>query len=67
MSNRVVPIMVSYAKSSVLGALSLCFVNFCAGFSGVSLGFGWLSVGMSVVFGAPGVLGLLLLNAMFSV
>lgn len=49
------------------GLLSLTLVNLSACFTGVSLGFGWLSGGTAVVFGPPGVLALLLLNALFTV
>ena len=52
-------------QSAAWGILSLCLVNLTAGMTGVSLGFGWLSGGFAIVFGAPGVIGLLVLNALF--
>lgn len=54
-------------RSGLWGLLSLCVVNFSAAFTGVSLGFGWLSGGTAAVLGAPGVVGLLLLNALFAI
>lgn len=50
-------------RSSVWGLLSLLAVNVSATFTGVSLGFGWLSGGAAILGGVPGVLGTLLLNA----
>lgn len=50
-------------RSSMWGLLSLLAVNVSAGFTGVSLGFGWLSGGAAILCGVPGVLGTLLLNA----
>ena len=52
-------------RSSVLGVGALCAVNLSAAFTGVSLGFGWLSGGVALLLGFPGVIGLLALNAMF--
>lgn len=54
-------------RLSKWGLLSLTLVNLSACFTGVSLGFGWLSGTTAVVFGPPGVVALLLLNALFSV
>lgn len=54
-------------RSGLWGLLSLCAVNLSAAFTGVSLGFGWLSGGTAAVLGAPGVVGLLLLNALFAI
>ena len=53
-------------RSAVGGFLSLCAVNLSAAFTGVSLGFGWLSGATAVLLGVPGVIGLLALNALFS-
>lgn len=52
-------------RGGIWGIGSLCAVNISAGFTGVSLGFGWLSGGIAAVFGVPGVVGLLFLNAIF--
>lgn len=49
------------------GLLSLVLVNLSACFTGISLGFGWLSGGTAAVFGPPGVVALLLINGLFSV
>lgn len=46
---------------------ALCSVNVTAGMTGVSLGFGWLSGGTALFLGVPGVIGLLILNAIFFV
>ena len=51
-------------RSGAWGLASLCAVNLSAVFSGVSLGFGWLSGGVAAVLGVPGVVGLLVLNAL---
>ena len=53
-------------RSSVSGLLALCAVNLSAAFTGVSLGFGWLSGGVALLLGAPGVVGMLLMNALFA-
>ena len=51
--------------SGVLGIGALCSVNVSAVMTGVSLGFGWLSGGVAFLLGLPGVIGLLVLNAVF--
>ena len=56
-----------FFRSCLYGLLSLCLVNLSAVFTGVSLGFGWFSGGVATLFGPPGVVGLLFLNAMFAV
>ncbi len=43
-----------------LGALAL--VNITAGLTGVSVGFSWLSAGSAALLGAPGVIGLVLMQ-----
>ncbi len=53
-------------RSGVWGLASLCAVNVSAVFTGVSLGFGWLSGGAAVILGVPGVIGTLLLNAILN-
>ena len=52
-------------KSCVWGMASLLLVNLSAVFTGISLGFGWLSGGTAALLGVPGVVGLLVLNALF--
>jgi inhibitor of the pro-sigma K processing machinery len=55
----------SMYRASVSGMLALCAVNLSASFSGVALGFSWLSGGVAVVLGVPGVISMLLMNALF--
>ena len=57
----------SFARSGLYGLLALSMVNVSAAITGISLGFGWLSGGVAVILGAPGVVSLLLLNALFAV
>lgn len=64
-SGGVLPVLRHMRRSSLLGLLALCATNVSAAFTGVSLGFGWLSGGVAIVLGAPGVVGLLFLNALF--
>ena len=66
-SHGVIVMMRRFIRSSLWGLLSLCLVNLSAVFTGVSLGFGWLSGGAAALFGAPGVVGLLVLNALFMI
>lgn len=54
-------------QSGLWGLVSLVAVNVIAAFTGVSLGFGWLSGGTAAVLGVPGVVGLLVLNALFAI
>lgn len=65
-SNDILATLRRLWKSGMWGIMSLCAVNLSAVFTGVSLGFGWLSGGTAALFGPPGVVGLLLLNAMFA-
>ena len=53
-------------RSAMGGILALSAVNVSAAFTGVSLGFSWLSGGVALFMGAPGVVGLLLINAIFT-
>lgn len=53
-------------RSGLWGMFALFLVNLSAAFTGISLGFGWLSGGTAAILGAPGVVGLLLLNALFT-
>lgn len=52
-------------RSGLCGLATLCAVNVSAAITGVSFGFGWLSGGVAMLFGVPGVVSLLLLNALF--
>ena len=54
-------------RSSVSGLLALSAVNLSAVFTGVSLGFSWLSGGVALLMGVPGVVGLLLMNALITI
>lgn len=54
-----------WIRSGLWGLVSLTLVNVTAAFTGISLGFGWLSGGAAAVCGAPGVVGLLFVNALF--
>lgn len=55
--------MNSWLRSSIYGVGALCAVNVSAAFTGLSLGFGWLSGGAALVLGVPGVVGLLIMRA----
>jgi hypothetical protein len=65
--NRVFETVRRIWRSGIWGLFSLCAVNLSAAFTGISLGFSWLSGGTAMILGAPGVVGLLLLNVLFSV
>ncbi len=52
-------------KSAATGFLSLAAVNVVGGLTGVSLGLGWLSVGVCTFLGLPGVVMLLFLKTVF--
>ena len=56
--------MRTFIRSAASGLLALFAVNISAAFTGVSLGFSWLSGGVSLLMGIPGVVGLLLINAL---
>ena len=66
MNRRLLLFIRQFVLSGLWGLLSLGAVNLAAVCTHISLGFGWLSGGAAVVFGVPGVVGLLLLNALFS-
>lgn len=66
-SRSVLITMRRIVRSGMWGLLSLCAVNLSAAFTGISLGFGWLSGSAAAVLGVPGVVGLLVLNALFLV
>jgi len=52
-------------KSAAGGFLALAAVNVTGGFTGVSLGLGWLSAAVCTVLGLPGVAMLLFLKTLF--
>ena len=52
-------------RSAATGFLALAAVNVAGGFTGVSLGLGWISVGTCIFFGLPGVGMLLFLKSIF--
>ena len=56
----------SFLLSGVWGLISLFAVNLSAVYTDISLGFGWVSGGVATFLGTPGVVCLLLLNALFS-
>ena len=61
----VVSVFRNFLLSAKWGVIALCLVNVSAAVTKVSLGFGWLSGCISIVLGTPGVIGLLVLNAIF--
>lgn len=54
-----------FLRSSSYGCIILLVVNLAAVYTGVSLGFGWMSLIASAALGVPGVIGTLILNAIF--
>ena len=56
--------MSRFLRSSMCGIGALCAVNLSAAFTGLSLGFGWLSGGVALAMGVPGVIGLLFIRAL---
>ena len=48
--------------SSLQGVCALGAVNLLGAFTGVSLGFGYLSAGVSILLGLPGVISLLIMR-----
>ena len=49
-------------SSGVQGLCAVGLVNVAAGFTGVSLGFSWLTAICSALLGVPGVIGLVLMQ-----
>ena len=47
------------------GGAALCMVNLLGTLSGVRIALNWVTLGVSAVFGTPGVVGLLLLQFLF--
>ena len=48
--------------SATWGWFALVLVHILAAWTGIGLGFGWLTCGVASVLGLPGVIGLVLLN-----
>ena len=57
----------SLISSGAQGLCALGLVNLLGGFTGVSLGAGWLATGISFALGIPGVIGTLVIKAIFKV
>lgn len=57
--------LAALGKSAASGFLALAAVNVVGGFTGVSLGLGWLSAGVCTFLGLPGVAMLLFLKTVF--
>ena len=49
-------------RSAVLGWFALVLVHISSVWTGIGLGFGWLTCGAATVMGLPGVIGLILMN-----
>ncbi len=49
-------------SSGTQGLCAIGLVNVLGTFTGVSLGFSWLSIGIAMTLGIPGVIGLTLLD-----
>jgi hypothetical protein len=49
-------------SSGIQGLCAIGLVNLTAGFTGVSLGFSWLTVGCGALLGIPGTIGLVLMQ-----
>lgn len=52
----------AFFRNALCGTVALIAVHLVSAFSGVGLGFGWLTLGVSILFGVPGVAMLMLLN-----
>lgn len=52
-------------SSAMQGLCALGLVNVLGAFTGVSLGFSWLTTGAGLMLGIPGVIGMLVLNIVF--
>lgn len=51
--------------TAVQGVAAICAVNLLGLLSGVNIALNWYSVSVGVLFGTPGVIGILLLNTLF--
>ena len=61
--HSVISVIRQWTRSAKWGMIALGLVNLSAVFTDVSLGFGWLSGGVAVVLGMPGVVLLMIINA----
>ncbi len=53
--------------SSTQGLCALGLLNALSGMTGLSLGFSWLSLGMSTLLGIPGVIGMIVINTIVNI
>lgn len=67
MSREAVDAVKKVVRSALSGLAALSAVNLAAAFTGVSLGFSWLSGGIAMALGIPGVVSMLLVNAIMIV
>jgi len=51
--------------TALQGLAALCAVNLTGMLSGVTIALNWYSLGAGLLFGAPGIIGILLLNFLF--
>ena len=65
--HSVISVIRQWMRSAKWGMIALGVVNLSAAFTGFSLGFGWLSGGVAVVLGMPGVILLMIINAILLV
>ena len=65
--HSVVAAIRQWMRSAKWGVVAMGIVNLSAAFTGFSLGFSWLSGGVAVVLGVPGVILLTITNAILSV
>ncbi len=54
-------------SSGAQGLCALGLVNLLGGLTGVSLGAGWMAAGVGFALGIPGVIGMLVVKAIFRV
>ena len=55
-----------FATSGAQGLCALGLLNALAGVTGVSVGFSWLALGVSTIFGMPGVIGMVTLTTIMN-
>ena len=65
--HSVIAVIRQMMRSTKWGVIALGIVNLSAAFTGFSLGFSWLSGGVAVVLGAPGVVLLMIINGILLV
>ena len=61
--HSVVAVIRQWMRSAKWGVITMGVVNLSAAFTGFSLGFSWLSGGVAIALGTPGVILLLLIHA----